>query len=91
MSYRVTAGASQSKTYAIHTTPAAGDMIRIGVYGDVRGGHEVHRRMVNAMKHLCVFCSYIMFGLALMYLHKILNYLQKELLHNINYYRLLAN
>lgn len=47
--YRVTAGASQSPTYRFHTMPGRGDVIRIGVYGDVRGGHATHRRLVEAM------------------------------------------
>jgi len=49
ISYRVIAGAATTPTYAFHTAPAPGDMIRIGVYGDVRGGHDVHRRLVEAM------------------------------------------
>lgn len=47
--YRVHAGASQSAVLAFHTAPAAGDTIRIGVYGDVRGGHATHRSIVDAM------------------------------------------
>lgn len=47
--YRVRAGATQSPTYTFHTAPAAGDAIRLGIYGDVRGGHATHRRLVDAM------------------------------------------
>ncbi len=47
--YRVHAGASQSAVLAFHTAPAVGDTIRIGVYGDVRGGHAIHRKIVDAM------------------------------------------
>jgi hypothetical protein len=47
--YRVTAGASQSPTYHFNTMPGAGDVIRLGIYGDVRGGHATHRRLVDAM------------------------------------------
>lgn len=47
--YRVHAGASQSAILAFHTAPAAGDAIRIGIYGDVRGGHATHRQIVDAM------------------------------------------
>jgi len=47
--YRVTAGATRSQIYRFHTTPGPGDSIRIGIYGDVRGGHAVHRRLVDAM------------------------------------------
>jgi acid phosphatase type 7 len=49
ITYRVRAGGVQSATYALQTAPAAGDLVRIGVYGDVRGGHDVHRRLVDAM------------------------------------------
>jgi len=49
IAYRVRAGGAQSPTYFIHTAPAAGDVVRIGAYGDVRGGHDVHRRIVEAM------------------------------------------
>lgn len=47
--YRVHAGASQSAVLAFHTAPGAGDAIRIGIYGDVRGGHATHRRIVDSM------------------------------------------
>ncbi|MBS1122383.1 MAG: metallophosphoesterase [Deltaproteobacteria bacterium] len=47
--YRVHAGASVSPRYAFHTMPAAGAAIRIGVYGDVRGGHAIHGRLVQRM------------------------------------------
>lgn len=49
VSYRVYAGAARSPLYAFRTAPRPGDVIRIGIYGDVRGGHDVHRRLVNAM------------------------------------------
>jgi predicted phosphodiesterase len=49
LSYRVVAGSSASPTYTFHTAPHAGDVIRIGVYGDVRGGHDVHKKIVDAM------------------------------------------
>ncbi|HEV7557757.1 MAG TPA: metallophosphoesterase, partial [Kofleriaceae bacterium] len=47
--YRIHAGGMQSAIYHLHTAPAAGDTIRIGVYGDVRGGHATHKRLVDAM------------------------------------------
>ncbi|MBL9018038.1 MAG: metallophosphoesterase [Myxococcales bacterium] len=47
--YRVRGGATQSPIYAFHTAPAAGDVIRIGIYGDVRGGHAVHKKLVDQM------------------------------------------
>jgi len=49
VSYRVSAGATRSPRYAFHTLPAAGAVVRIGVYGDVRGGHATHARLVDAM------------------------------------------
>jgi predicted phosphodiesterase len=49
VSYRVHAGASQSPLHAFHTAPNPGDVVRIGVYGDVRGGHDTHRRLVEQM------------------------------------------
>ncbi len=48
-SYRVRAGSTASRPYGFHTMPAAGSVIRIGVYGDVRGGHAMHRRLVDHM------------------------------------------
>jgi len=47
--YRVTGGASRSQIYAFHTPPPRGSVVRIGVYGDVRGGHAVHRKLVSQM------------------------------------------
>lgn len=47
--YRVHAGATQSPLHTFHTLPHAGEVIRLGVYGDVRGGHGIHRRLVDAM------------------------------------------
>ena len=49
VAYRVTAGATRSRRYAFHTMPAPGAVVRVGVYGDVRGGHAVHRRLVEHM------------------------------------------
>ena len=49
ISYRVQAGASQSALLAFHTAPKPGEVVRIGVYGDVRGGHDTHRRLVEQM------------------------------------------
>jgi hypothetical protein len=49
ISYRVTAGATRSPRAAFRTTPGPGAVIRIGVYGDVRGGHATHARLVGHM------------------------------------------
>ncbi|MBA2538872.1 MAG: metallophosphoesterase [Deltaproteobacteria bacterium] len=48
-SYRVRAGSSQSAKYTFSTLPKAGAEIRIGIYGDVRGGHSIHRRLLERM------------------------------------------
>lgn len=47
--YRVRGGATQSPVYSFHTAPAPGDVIRIGIYGDVRGGHATHKKLVDQM------------------------------------------
>lgn len=47
--YRVSAGVSRSQVYSFHTLPPPGAVLRIGVYGDVRGGHAVHRKIVEQM------------------------------------------
>lgn len=47
--YRVNAGATQSAEYTFHAQPPAGATIRIGIYGDVRGGHATHRKLVDRM------------------------------------------
>jgi hypothetical protein len=47
--YRVHAGVTPPTTYTFHTMPGPGDVIRIGIYGDVRGGHETHRKLVDQM------------------------------------------
>ncbi len=47
--YRVRAGASVTPVYTFHTTPRAGDLIRVGVYGDVRGGHATHQALIESM------------------------------------------
>jgi acid phosphatase type 7 len=49
ISYRVRAGGAHTPVYMFTTAPAPGDVVRIGVYGDVRGGHDVHRRLVEGM------------------------------------------
>ncbi|MGE0868732.1 MAG: metallophosphoesterase [Kofleriaceae bacterium] len=47
--YRVTAGATSTARHAVIAPPSAGDVVRIGVYGDVRGGHAIHQQIVRAM------------------------------------------
>jgi acid phosphatase type 7 len=49
VSYRITAGASQTPIHTFHTLPPPGAVLRIGVYGDVRGGHDIHRRLTQAL------------------------------------------
>ncbi|HWU87917.1 MAG TPA: metallophosphoesterase, partial [Kofleriaceae bacterium] len=47
--YRVTAGAARSPRIELHTLPGPGAVIRLGVYGDVRGGHATHKQLVDRM------------------------------------------
>ena len=47
--YRVSAGVSRSQIHSFHTLPGPGAVLRIGVYGDVRGGHATHRKLVGQM------------------------------------------
>lgn len=47
--YRVVAGADASGELVLHTAPAAGEVIRFVVYGDVRGGHDTHETIVRAV------------------------------------------
>jgi hypothetical protein len=49
ISYRVRAGATQTDVFAFHTAPKPGELVRIGIYGDVRGGHDTHRKLVEQM------------------------------------------
>ncbi|HEY5936283.1 MAG TPA: metallophosphoesterase [Kofleriaceae bacterium] len=49
ISYRALAGATQTPRYAFRTLPPARAPVRIGIYGDVRGGHATHRRLVDNM------------------------------------------
>jgi len=50
VSYRVEAGDDTSAELAFHTAPGPTDALRIAVYGDVRGGHQTHRALVDAMR-----------------------------------------
>lgn len=47
--YRVSAAASRTAVYSFHTMPGKGEVVRIGVYGDVRGGHATHRKITGQM------------------------------------------
>jgi len=49
LGYRVLAGSTQTQRFAFRTLPAPRAPIRIGIYGDVRGGHATHRRLVDNM------------------------------------------
>lgn len=49
ITYRVRAGGEASALETFHVMPHAGDVMRIGVYGDVRGGHDIHRKLVENM------------------------------------------
>lgn len=50
VSYRVEAGDDTTADLAFHTAPGAKEPLRIAVYGDVRGGHQTHRALLEAMK-----------------------------------------
>lgn len=47
--YRVIAGGDAAPPARFHTAPSAGEPLRFAVYGDMRGGHEVHRRIVESV------------------------------------------
>jgi hypothetical protein len=47
--YQVTVDGAPIAAAAFATTPAAGEVVRIGVYGDVRGGHRVHAQLVERL------------------------------------------
>lgn len=47
--YRVLAGGDVSPLRTIHTVPRPGDPIRFAVYGDMRGGHQVHAQIVQSI------------------------------------------
>lgn len=49
VSYRVIAGATRSPRASFRTQPAPGAVVRIGVYGDTRGGHATHTRIIGHM------------------------------------------
>ena len=48
--YRVLAAGAATPVYRFRTLPAAGEVLRIAVYGDVRGGHDTHAALVAAMR-----------------------------------------
>ena len=47
--YRVLAGGDVSPLYTFHPQPQAGAPIRFAVYGDMRGGHQVHAQIVQSI------------------------------------------
>jgi hypothetical protein len=47
--YRVVAGGDASADLSFRTAPATGDPVRFAVYGDMRGGHRTHGRIVEAL------------------------------------------
>jgi hypothetical protein len=48
--YQVSAGDATSGVHKFHTAPGAGETLRVAVYGDVRGGHAIHRALTEAMR-----------------------------------------
>ena len=47
--YQVIAGQAISKTYIVNRQPKAGEVVRFAVYGDMRGGHQVHGKIIKAL------------------------------------------
>ena len=47
--YRVIAGGDAAPPDRFHTAPTAAEPLRFAVYGDMRGGHQVHRRIVESV------------------------------------------
>jgi acid phosphatase type 7 len=50
VSYRVLAAGAATPIRRFRTPPGAGEVIRLGVYGDVRGGHRVHAELVARLR-----------------------------------------
>ena len=49
VSYQVTVDGVPGAVHRFATAPGPGEVLRVAVYGDVRGGHDVHARLVAAM------------------------------------------
>ena len=47
--YRVLTGGDVTPELSFRTAPAAGEPVRFAVYGDMRGGHRTHARIVEAL------------------------------------------
>jgi 3',5'-cyclic AMP phosphodiesterase CpdA len=47
--YRAVAGGDASAAQVFHPAPAAGQPIRFVVYGDMRGGHRVHAKILESI------------------------------------------
>lgn len=47
--YRVVVGGQAGATHLFHTPPGQGEPLRFAVYGDMRGGHRVHAKIVEAL------------------------------------------
>lgn len=47
--YRVRGGGDTSETFAFALAPADGEVVRLAIYGDVRGGHDTHREIAASM------------------------------------------
>lgn len=47
--YRVIAGGEITVPAVFHTAPGAGEPLRFAVYGDMRGGHDVHAEIVASI------------------------------------------
>ncbi|HUQ06848.1 MAG TPA: metallophosphoesterase [Kofleriaceae bacterium] len=47
--YQITVDGVAGAARAFATAPRAGDVVRFAVYGDVRGGHSTHAKLIGAM------------------------------------------
>ncbi len=48
--YRVLVAGAASPTRSFRTLPGAGEVVRLGVYGDVRGGHQTHAALLAQLR-----------------------------------------
>ncbi len=48
--YQLTVDGVPGPVHRFATAPAAGEVLRVAVYGDVRGGHAIHARLIAAIQ-----------------------------------------
>ncbi len=49
-SYRLILDQKEVGTYSVTTAPLEGEPVRFAVYGDMRGGHEVHKQIIGHIR-----------------------------------------